>query len=131
MASFRRSDLGPIPKPAGRRAMGNESLEILKGTLDLLILKTLSREPNHGYGISRWLRANSGEAFQVEEGALYPALRRLEKRGLLSTKWGTTETGREAKFYTLTPLGREELDEALKGWSRYVAAMGHVLESAG
>jgi transcriptional regulator len=111
--------------------MGKESLEILKGTLDLLILKTLSTEPNHGYGISRWLRATSGEAFQVEEGALYPALRRLEKRGLLSTRWGTTETGREAKFYTLTPPGRAELDEALKGWSRYVAAMGHVLESAG
>ena len=111
--------------------MGNGSLDILKGTLDILLLKTLSREPNHGYGISRWLRESSAQAFQVEEGALYPALRRLEKRGLLATKWGTTDTGREAKFYSLTSRGREELKEGLKDWDRYVAAMGHVLGSAG
>jgi PadR family transcriptional regulator PadR len=111
--------------------MRGSPLEILKGTLDILILKTLSRGPNHGYGIARWLRETSSEAFQVEEGALYPALRRLEKRGLVTSGWDVTETGREAKFYHLTSGGRRELDSALANWSRYVTAMGHVLDSEG
>lgn len=106
-------------------------LELLKGTLDTLILKTLSRGPNHGYGIARWLKETSAEAFQVEEGALYPALRRLEKRGLLASGWDVTETGREAKFYRLTQEGRAELEAALAHWRRYVSAMGQVLDSGG
>jgi len=106
-------------------------LEILKGTLDILILKTLSRGPNHGYGIARRLRESSAQAFQVEEGALYPALRRLEKRGLLTSGWDVTETGREAKFYRLTEEGRAELEAALTHWRRYVSAMGQVLDSGG
>ena len=106
-------------------------LELLKGTLDTLILKTLSRGPNHGYGIARWLRESSADAFQVEEGALYPALRRLEKRGFLISGWDVTETGREAKFYRLTEDGRAELEAALAHWSRYVSAMGQVLDSGG
>ncbi len=111
--------------------MGDTSLEILKGTLDLLILKTLSRGPNHGYGISRSLRETSARAFQVEEGALYPALRRLEKRGLLVAAWDTTETGREARFYNLSATGREALEAEMREWERYVAAMGQVLGRAG
>ncbi len=106
--------------------MGPSSLEILKGTLDTLILRTLSQGPNHGYGIARWLREQSGEAFQVEEGALYPALRRMVKRGLLRADWETTETGREAKVYRLTARGRTELKAAQARWERYVAAMGQV-----
>ncbi|MGW8265875.1 MAG: PadR family transcriptional regulator [Longimicrobiales bacterium] len=109
--------------------MGGSSLEILKGTLDILILKTLSRGPNHGYGIARWLRETSSDAFQVEEGALYPALRRLEGRGSVRSGWEVTETGREAKVYHLTAVGRGELDAALGNWNRYVAAMAHVLGS--
>jgi PadR family transcriptional regulator PadR len=111
--------------------MGESSLEILKGTLEVLILKTLSGGPNHGYGIAGWLKKTSAEAFQVEEGALYPALRRMEKKGLLHSDWDITETGREAKFYHLTKLGREELEASVLNWTQYVAAMGHVLEGGG
>ena len=111
--------------------MGGSSLEILKGTLGILILRALSRGPNHGYGIARWLRDTSAEAFQVEEGALYPALRRLEKKGLLVSAWDVTDTGREAKFYRLTTQGRAEMESAVVNWDRYVTAMTHVLGSTG
>jgi len=113
---------------AGWDTRGAPSLEILKGTLEILILKTLSRSPNHGYGIARRLKETSAEAFQVEEGALYPALRRMEKKGLLAADWDVTDTGREAKFYRLTPLGQRTLEKSLEDWGRYVTAMGHVLD---
>jgi transcriptional regulator len=102
-------------------------MELMKGTLDVLILKTLSRGPLHGYAISRFLRETTEDVLRVEEGALYPALRRLEKRGLLQAEWGVTETGREARVYTLTPAGEAELDAELGSWGRYVRAMGRVL----
>lgn len=102
-------------------------LELLKGTLDVLILKTLSRGPLHGYGVSRWIRDVTGNEFQVEEGALYPALRRLEKKGLVEAEWGITDTGREAKFYHLSAKGEAELSAGLSTWHRYVGAMGRVL----
>ncbi|MEZ4417028.1 MAG: PadR family transcriptional regulator [Gemmatimonadota bacterium] len=111
--------------------MAETSLELLKGTLDVLILKTLSRKPLHGYGISRWLRDTTDDAFTVEEGALYPALRRLERRGLVESEWGITETGREAKFYSLTRQGRKELEAGVRSWSRYAEAMSRVLLSPG
>jgi len=107
--------------------MAERSLELLKGTLDVLILKTLSAAPMHGYGVSRWLRETTGEDFNVEEGALYPALRRLEKKGLVESEWGETDTGREAKFYRLTAQGRGALETELRTWHRYVQAMGKVL----
>lgn len=110
--------------------MGGSGLEILKGTLDILILKTLRRGPNHGYGIGRWLKESSSEAFQVEEGAIYPALRRMEKRGFLVADWDVTETGREAKFYRLTTEGERELEAAQANWERYVVAMNQVLGPA-
>ena len=103
------------------------SLDLLKGTLDVLILKTLSRGPLHGYGISKAIRTLTEDDFQVEEGALYPALRRLEKKGLLAASWDVTDTGREAKFYDLTPAGLEKLDSELAHWRRYVVAMSRVL----
>lgn len=109
--------------------MSDESLELLKGTLDVLILKTLSRGPTHGYGVSRWLRETTDQAFTVEEGALYPALRRLEKKGLVEAEWGVSETGREARFYRLTAAGRAELESGLRTWRRYVRAMASVLEA--
>lgn len=108
--------------------MGGRSLEILKGTLEVLILQTLSRAPNHGYGIGRWLKETTADAFVVEEGALYPALRRMEKRGLIAADWDVTETGREAKFYHLTAMGREELQTAQENWARYVTAMAQVMD---
>lgn len=106
-------------------------MELIKGTLDVLILKTLSWGPLHGYAVSRALREASDEAFQVEEGALYPALRRLEKRGLLTAGWGTTETGREARFYRLTSAGERELAAEVRSWGRYVDAMARVLHGTG
>ena len=120
-----------LPEPERSHSMGRSSLEILKGTLDILILKTLSLGPNHGYGIARRLRERSSDAFQVEEGALYPALRRMEKRGLLEARWDTTDTGREAKFYRLTSAGEAELASAQANWERYAAAMARVLAPGG
>lgn len=109
--------------------MAESTLELLKGTLDVLILKTLSRATMHGYAVSRWIREATGEAFRVEEGALYPALRRLEKRGLVEAEWGVTDTGREARFYRLTAAGEAELAAQMRSWSRYVEAMARVLEA--
>lgn len=107
--------------------MSHSHLELLKGTLDVLILKTLSHGALHGYGISRSLRDSTHGDFNVEEGALYPALRRLEKRGLLEAEWGVTDTGRDAKFYRLASSGREELEAGVSTWHRYVSAMASVL----
>ena len=109
--------------------MGGRSLELLKGTLDLLILKTLSHRPLHGYGVSLSIREATDSVFHVEEGALYPALRRLEKRALLEAEWSVTETGREAKFYRLTPAGEAALASDLRSWHRYVEAMAQVVGS--
>lgn len=107
--------------------MAGRPLDLLRGTLDVLILKTLSDGPLHGYGVSRSIRDRTRETLSIEEGALYPALRRLEKRGLVSAAWGTTDTGREAKFYALTPAGEAELADGVRDWHRYVEAMSAVL----
>ncbi|MEX2465313.1 MAG: PadR family transcriptional regulator [Gemmatimonadota bacterium] len=110
--------------------MPDSSMELLKGTLDILILKTLSAGALHGYGISRYLREATDDTFQVQEGALYPALRRLEARGLLESRWDSTDTGRDAKFYTLTKDGEAELERGIQSWKSYVAAMAQVLGGA-
>jgi transcriptional regulator len=110
--------------------MSRQSLELLKGTLDIVILKTLEAGPRHGYGISRWVRETTGDDLSIDEGALYPALRRLEKRGYVEAEWGVSDTGREAKFYRLTPAGTSELRSSLQNWDRYVAAMARVLDGA-
>jgi transcriptional regulator len=109
--------------------MGETTLTLLKGTLDVLILRTLGWQPMHGYALSRWIREQSGEAFRIEEGALYPALRRLEERGLIAGAWSLTDTGREAKFYELTAEGRRAMRAELRDWSRYVEAMSRVLQA--
>lgn len=109
--------------------MANTSLPLLKGTLDVLILRTLSWEPLHGYAISKWIREQSGEVFRIEEGALYPALRRLEDKGLIAGEWSVTDTGREARFYSLTASGRASLRRELRDWTRYVEAMTSVLQA--
>jgi transcriptional regulator len=109
--------------------MGDTTLTLLKGTLDVLILRTLGWQPMHGYALSRWIREHSRDAFRIEEGALYPALRRLEERGLIAGAWSLTDTGREAKFYELTDEGRRAMRAEVREWTRYVEAMTRVLQA--
>jgi PadR family transcriptional regulator, regulatory protein PadR len=104
--------------------------DLLKGTLDLLILKTLSWAPTHGYGIARWIEQCTADTLQVEEGSLYPALYRLEERGLIAAEWGVTEHNRRAKFYSLTTDGRKQLRVSAAYWSRFTVAVAQVLETA-
>jgi transcriptional regulator len=104
-------------------------LELVKGTLDILILKSLSWGPMHGYAVSRWIRQTSEEALQIEEGALYPALHRLESKGWLSSEWGVSENNRRAKFYVLTELGRQKLQSETSSWTSFVAAVARILEA--
>ena len=110
--------------------MTGPSMNLLRGTLDLMVLRTLSFGPRHGYAVSRFIRESSDQSFQIEEGALYPALRRLEKKGFLESWWDATDTGREAKFYELTKAGRSHLTQELDQWQRYVEAMRQVLFEA-
>lgn len=102
-------------------------LELIRGTLNLLILKTLSWEPMHGLAIVRWVESATREQLQIEEGALYPALHRMEQKGWLAGEWGYTEQGRKAKFYRLTPQGRRQLTAELSRWDRYARAVGLLL----
>ena len=102
-------------------------LDIVRGTLDVLILKTLSWGPMHGLGVLRWIERTTQEELQIEEGALYPALHRLEQRGWLSAEWGVTEKNRQAKFYRLTRDGRAALTAEMTRWSRYTRAVNLVL----
>ena len=105
-------------------------LDLLQGTLDLLVLKALAWGPRHGYAVATWIRERSGEQLLVEEGALYPALHRLERRGWLAAEWGLSENNRRAKYYRLTPKGRTQLRAELSLWERYVGAVGKVLRTA-
>lgn len=101
--------------------------DLLRGTLDTLILKTLAWGPRHGYSIARWLEDISDDALRIEEGSLYPALYRLEKRGDVESEWGTSELGRRAKHYRLTAAGRERLQRETKDWTRFAAVVSRVL----
>jgi len=103
---------------------------LLPGTLDMLILKTLSREPMHGYGIALSIQRASQEALKVEEGALYPALHRLEVRGLLKAEWGTSDNNRRAKYYRLTVPGRRELEREAAEWNRTAGGIMRVMQTA-
>jgi transcriptional regulator len=94
-----------------------------------MIMKALSGGPMHGYGVSRWIAETTADTFTVQEGALYPALRRLEQKGLLDSEWSLTETGREARYYTLTDAGRSQLRSEVRMWRRYVEAMSRVLHA--
>jgi len=101
--------------------------DLFTGTLDVLILKTLSWGPMHGYAIGRWIRETTSEVLRVEEGALYPALHRLERKGLLEEEWRLTETNRQAKFYTLTASGQKRLRAEMQRWTEYSTAVSTVL----
>ncbi|HUG41786.1 MAG TPA: PadR family transcriptional regulator [Longimicrobiales bacterium] len=102
---------------------------LLQGTLDVLVLKALAWGPRHGYGVASWIRATTDEALKVEEGALYTALHRLERRGWLESEWGVSENNRRAKFYRLTGGGRRELREGTRDWTAYAEAVFKVLRA--
>jgi PadR family transcriptional regulator, regulatory protein PadR len=107
-----------------------EKSELLQGTLDMLILKIVALGPVHGYGISRRIRQISKEVLHVQQGSLYPALHRLEKRGLLAAEWGESENGREAKFYKLSAKGRKCLLAEEANWKRLAGAVAQILQTA-
>jgi len=107
-----------------------EKLDVPQGTLDLMILTLLAREPMHGYGISQRLAALSGDQFRVNPGSLFPSLYRLEQDGKLKADWRATENSRRAKYYRLTPSGRRQLEEHRQRWSRVCLAVTSVLEGA-
>jgi PadR family transcriptional regulator len=110
--------------------MSSAKTDLPQGTLDLLILRIVSLQPNHGYVIAQRIEQISREVVQVQQGSLYPALHRLENRGLLRAEWKETETGRRAKFYRLTIQGRKQLKDEAESWARLTGAIGLILGSA-
>jgi PadR family transcriptional regulator PadR len=109
-----------MPKPS----------DLLQGTLDLLILKTIAREPLHGWGIAKRIQALSGDVLSVGQGSLYPALHRLEQQGWIRAEWRDSELGRSAKFYALTQHGRKQLERELKSWNRLSSAVRLLIQNA-
>jgi PadR family transcriptional regulator PadR len=108
----------------------NRKSDLLQGTLDMLILKIVALGPIHGYAIAQRLQQMSGAVLRVQQGSLYPALHRLEKRRWLRAEWASSDTGREARFYSLTRLGRKQLDEERENWDRMSAAISGILSTA-
>ena len=108
----------------------DQRLELLQGTLDMLILRTLQWGPQHGHGIGQTIRAQSEELLKVETGSLYPALHRLEKRGWLKAEWGVSEANQKAKYYRLTAAGKAQLLREQNRWSQLVAAIGRIMNAA-
>jgi PadR family transcriptional regulator, regulatory protein PadR len=104
--------------------------DLLQGTLDLLILKTLTLGPEHGWGVSQRIQRMSRDVLQVNQGSLYPALHRLEQKGWIEAEWGTSENNRKAKFYSLTRRGRAQLEAERDQWERFSAAVARILEAA-
>ncbi|MEO8226318.1 MAG: PadR family transcriptional regulator [Gemmatimonadota bacterium] len=104
-----------------------DTLPLLKGTLDLLILKALTWGPMHGYGVTTWLEQRADPGFAIEDSALYQSLQRMEARGLLAAEWGVTENNRRARYYRLTSAGRQRLRTDSAAWSRYVASVSAIL----
>ncbi len=104
-------------------------MDLLQGTLDLLILRALALEPNHGLGVSRRIAQITGNTFDVRPGSLFPALHRLEEQGWLRSAWGESENRRRAKFYTITPAGRRQLQEETDAWARVSLAIGKALKA--
>ena len=104
-------------------------LDLLQGTLDVMILKALSWGAMHGFGVAKWIRRTTDEVLQIEDSALYPALHRMEHRGLIAADWGLTENNRRAKYYTLTAKGRQQLRTRVETWERYTAAVTKVVHA--
>jgi len=110
--------------------MTDAKSDVLQGTLDMLILKTLALGPRHGYGISVRIRQLSGDVLRIGQGSLYPALYRLERRGWVATEWGESENHRRAKFYRITAAGKKQLAAETRDWERLSAAVARILETA-
>ena len=110
--------------------MSDHSLDLLKGTLDMLVLKALTWGPRHGYAVARWIEDATTGTLQIEEGALYHALHRLERRGRVTSEWGVSESNRRARYYTLTPAGRQQLVAQTATWTRYAEAVFVALRTA-
>jgi PadR family transcriptional regulator len=110
--------------------MSHERIDLPQGTLDLLILKTLALEPQHGWAVSERIQQISGDVLRVQQGSLYPALHRLERRGWIKAKWGASENNRRAKYYELTRTGREQLETEESAWRKLALAVGEILETA-
>jgi len=110
--------------------MTRDRLDVMKGTLTLLVLRALGEGPRHGHEIMRWIRERADGAFQIEEGAIYPTLHRLRAKKLIQAEWGVSENNRKAKYYQLTGRGRERLDGELAAWHKYVAAVADVIRPA-
>ena len=109
--------------------MGGKAADLLPGTLDMLILKAVALKPLHGYGVLLRIRQISGDALDIPQGSLYPALYRLERHGLVAAEWGQSDHNRRAKYYTITAAGRSRLREETAGWKRLVSAIGAALSS--
>jgi PadR family transcriptional regulator, regulatory protein PadR len=105
-------------------------IDLLQGTLDMLVLKAISRGPMHGYGVTRWIQQTSDDALQVEEGSLYPALYRMEKRGWITSEEGLSENNRKARYYKLTRAGRKQLETESSAWDRLTEAIAKVMQTA-
>ena len=110
--------------------MSKQKSDLLQGTLDMLILKTLALEPMHGWGISQRIQQISNGVLNINQGSLYPALYRLEQQGWISAEWGSSENNRQAKFYELTRTGRKQLTEETENWERLSTAVSQILENA-
>lgn len=110
--------------------MALASTDLLQGTLQILILKALMAESAHGYGIARWIEETTSDALRVEEGSLYPALRRLEDKGYITSAWGLSDNNRRARFYSLTSAGRAHLRKEAAAWARFSEAMTRVMRAA-
>jgi PadR family transcriptional regulator PadR len=107
--------------------MARTSVDLLQGTLDLIVLKALSWGPMHGFGLARWIQLTTEDVLQVEEGSLYPALYRMENRGWIKAAWALTENGRRAKYYKLTAVGRRQLAAETKSWNQLSGAIGKIM----
>jgi transcriptional regulator len=110
--------------------MTTQTLPLLQGTLDVLVLKTLTWGPTHGYGVARWIRQTTDDELAIEDGALYTSLHRMERRGWISSAWGLTDEGRRVKQYAITAAGRRAMHAQTDQWQRYVVAVGKILETA-
>ncbi len=119
-----------LPVEGKGKLMAEKRIDLPQGTLDLLILKTLALEPQHGWAISERIEQVSSDVLSIKQGSLYPALHRLERRGWIKAKWGTSENNRRAKYYELTKSGRKQLQDEESDWRKLTAAVGQVLETA-
>lgn len=106
-----------------------QKADLLQGTLDMLILKSLIEGPRHGYGVAKWIQVTTKDALKIEEGSLYPALHRMQKRGWVKSEWGVSESNRRAKYYQLTSEGRAQLTTEVQAWSHLVDAISLVLNT--